>query len=414
MTSKLFDTPRESVKSRRIALFIDEIGNHARGIAKGISLFGRNASWHFFMGTNDSSGTRIAPPLSSLRDFKGHGILAYSRNERLIEAILQTGLPVVNTTLTTFSNKVLPSVISDDFAIGQLAGQYFFNRGFRNFGYCGFGEKILWAQRRKHGFCSLVAEYSRDCDFFEYAVQTKGRTTLATQKRLCSWLKSLAKPVAIYVCSDGIGRVLAECCGQIGIRVPEEVSILGTDNDEVTCEFSNPSLSSISLAKERVGFEAARTLENLIEGAKVHEEPTFIPPIGITSRRSSDVFAVNDPNVATALNYIYHHAGDPIGVDDLLKTVPLCRRYLEIRFKNALGRSPYEEIRRAHVERAKKILVETDWSMDRIAEKSGFSDAKHFYINFRKETQMAPVQFRKRFKSVNFPLTADLDTTYNL
>lgn len=403
---------RKPLPPVRVALFIEQTSNHTRGIAKGISLYARtHGPWHFFMGDPMSGGGRIAPPLENLREFKGDGIIAYTRNERMLKDLLRSGLPVVNTTRTSISPVTLPCIYSDDRAIGALAADYFLQRGFHHLAYCGYGSSIPWSVGRGDGFRSVLRSSGHGCSFHHFQAAGDRRRKFDINQELSNWIAGLDKPLALFCCSDGIGRIAAELCGRMNIRVPEEVAILGVDNDEMICEFSNPSLSSIALAKERVGFEAARMLAHIIHGGRRPRKALLVAPLGITSRRSTDVFAVEDAQVARALSFIHHHADQPIHVANVMKEVPLCRRYLEIRFHRATGRTLYEEIRRAHVERAKKLLVETDWPIERIAEKSGFTDSKHFYTNFRKETQQSPMQYRKHFKADNQPLAYALDAT---
>lgn len=391
----------------KIALFIEQTSNHTRGIARGISLYAQtHGPWIFSIIEQRAAGKLIAPPLDSFEHGDCDGIIAYTSNEKLLQGLLDSGLPVVNTTQTNFSNEELPSVFTDDYVLGRLVADYFIDRGFKEFAFCG---SVLFSRcsgQRGTGFAEQVEAKGFNVSSFPSLDQSSRKIDWKRdQEKVSRWIISRDRPLALFADNDSCGRILADICRKQDIHVPEEIAIVGANNDELICEFSNPHLSSMALAKEQVGFEAAALIEQLVCKEKPPTQPVLVPPLGITTRRSSDIFAVEDPHVAKALNFIYNHAGEAIRVTDVLKKVPLCRRYLETHFRKSIGRSPYEEIRRAHVERAKKLLAETNLPLDRIAEASGFSEMKHLYTNFRKETGISPTQYRKKFKVIGQPDT---------
>ncbi len=387
----------------KIALCIEQTSNHTRGIARGVSLYAQtHGPWIFSIIEEKPSGGFIAPPLKRSKGFDSDGIIAYTQEIAVLDELLQFGIPVVNTTQTTVSDLKVPSVSSDDRALGCLVADYFIARGFGKFAFCGSVSCSPCSFLRGAGFKEELEAKGFSASFFSGVGDPPFRKIdwNRGREKVAQWIKSMDKPLALFADNDSCGRVLSDICRELDLHVPEEVAIVGANNDELICEFSNPHLSSVALAKEQVGFEAAELIEQLIKKKPPPARPILVPPLGITTRRSSEIFAVEDPHMAKALNFIYTYAGEAIGVEDILKELPLCRRTLEIRFRNAIGRSPYEEIRRAHVERAKKLLVETNLPLDRIAEASGFSEAKHFYLNFRKETELSPTQFRKKFRGI--------------
>ncbi len=389
-------------KPLKIALCIEQTSTHTRGIAKGVSLYAQtHGPWIFSIIEEKPSGGFIAPPLKRSKGFDSDGIIAYTQEIAVLDKLLQFGVPVVNTTQTTTSDLKVPSVSSDDRALGCLVADYFIARGFGKFAFCGSVSNSPCSFQRGVGFREELDAKSFSASFFSGSDHPPRNINWnRDREKVAQWIKSMDKPLALFADNDSCGRVLLDICRELDIHVPEEVAIVSANNDELICEFSNPHLSSVALAKEQVGFEAAELIEQLIKKKPSPARPILVPPLGITTRRSSEIFAVEDLHIAKALNFIYTYAGEAIGVEDILKELPLCRRTLEIRFRNAIGRSPYEEIRRAHVERAKKLLAETNLPLDRIAEASGFSEAKHFYLNFRKETGLSPTQFRKKFKGI--------------
>ena len=390
----------------KIALFIEQGSAHTRGIARGVSLYAQtHGPWVFSTLERPENAKLIISPLDNFEHIDSDGVIIYTHDEEVLQKLLRSGRPVVNTTQTATPHPQVTAAFTDDQALGRMVADYFINRGFKEFAFCGscLGSSPCSIQRGT-GFSEQVKGTGFSSSSFP-SLDHPPREIIweQDQEEIAQWIKSLKRPLALFADNDSCGRVIADICRKQSIHVPEDVAIIGVNNDDLICEFSNPHLSSVTLAKEQVGFEAASLLEQLIRKKKPPAHPVLVPPRGITTRRSSDIFAVEDPHVAKALNFIYTHAGESIRVTDVLKEVPLCRRYLEVRFRKALGRSPYDEIRRAHVERAKKLLAETNLPLDQIVTASGFNEIKNFYANFRKETTLSPIQYRKQFKVIGRP-----------
>jgi LacI family transcriptional regulator len=214
---------------------------------------------------------------------------------------------------------------------------------------------------------------------------------------LQTWLQKLPKPIGILASHDIQGVQLSEYCNQLQLRVPDEVSIVGVDDDDLLCELARPSLSSVALPSERIGYQAAMLLFSLLHSKRRKTEAIVLPPGGVVVRQSSDLLSIPDPDVAEALRYIRSNCGRPIQVTDVLHAVSVSRRGLERRFRKCLNRSIFEEINRNHVERARQMLISTNHSMASIADKSGFRDSRHFSILFRKLMGATPTMYRARF-----------------
>jgi LacI family transcriptional regulator len=215
------------------------------------------------------------------------------------------------------------------------------------------------------------------------------------QRRVNRWLAALPRPIAILAVDAYHGRQLAEICHFANVRVPDEVAILAGDTDDLLCEVSTPPLSSISVACERLGHEAAAMLQRMITGDSAPKKPLLIPPHGVVSRQSTDVLSIDDPTVVRALRYIHTHAHHGIVVNDILREVPISRRSLEIQFRSYLGRSPAEEIRRVRLDRGRQLLGRRELSITEIALACGFSNATRFGVAFRKCFGTTPRSFRK-------------------
>jgi LacI family transcriptional regulator len=187
-----------------------------------------------------------------------------------------------------------------------------------------------------------------------------------------------------------------DACRRLGVGVPDEVAVLGVDNDEVLCELAAPPLSSIIPNTHRTGYEAAALLEQMMAGRKMAGETHLIPPSGLATRQSTDALAIEDTNVAQAVRFIREHACQGIRVQDVIRAVPQARRLLESRFRKLLGRTPHEEIIRVQLNRVKQLLVETDLSLSEIATRTGFAHVEYLSVVFKNKAGTPPSQYRAK------------------
>lgn len=227
-------------------------------------------------------------------------------------------------------------------------------------------------------------------------------------------MRHLPTPIGILASTDAQALDVLAACRKENIDVPRCVAVLGVGNDEVSCELALPTLSSIDLSTQRIGYEAARTLDRLMSGEKSTQKLLLVPPAGIVVRESSDIPAVVDPDIAAAIRYISLHVQDHLQVADLLREVPMSRRALELRFFKALGRTPGAEIRRAQVEAAKQVLTETNEPMARVAMVAGFNSAKQLGVTFLRETGMTPTAHRRRSRAQDQRNTASASKAVSL
>ena len=204
------------------------------------------------------------------------------------------------------------------------------------------------------------------------------------------WLKPLPKPIGILTWTTNCGREVINACRKAYLLIPEQIAVLAADEDELLCELCNPPLSGIALTSERIGYEAAATLDRLMQGHRPTENLILIEPTGVISRQSTDTLAIDDEDVARALSFIRSHATKPIQVKDVLCEVAVSRRRLERQFQEILGRTPAAEIRRMHFEHAKNLLAETDMTVPEVAEASGFGSREYLAYAFKTETGPTP------------------------
>ena len=348
--------------------------------------------------------TPIAPdcraldsPLVETQD----GFVAHVFTKALAEGLAALGKPVVNVS-GVLPELPFPRVVVDHQAVGRLAAEHILSRGLRQFGFVGYPQHDF-SLAREAGFRREIESAGRAGAVFRVGTQKLGDPTglWRWNSVLLGWLKSLPKPVGVFASHDSQGVQVSEYCRHLGFNVPDEVAIVGVDDDDLLCDLARPSLSSVALPGERIGYEAAGMLEQLVLGKRLSTPRLELPPIRLVVRQSSDIQALPDAEVAMAVRYIRDHAMQPIRVQDVMRAVPTSRRSLERRFRRLLQRGIFEEIRRAHLEQAKKLLADSDMPMSLVAQRSGFTDSRQLSIVFRQETGMPPTRFRQKYRSRN-------------
>ncbi len=299
-------------------------------------------------------------------------------------------VPVVNVS----SRRDVPAlhqVRVDDHAIGRLAAQYLLERAMKRFGFVGPLDEPQ-SEQRMNGFSEFLDARELTCQTFPWAATTGG----FDWSRLMDWLRSRQFPIAIVCNNDETGRLVTQACWECGIAVPEQVAVLGTDNDDVFCDASQPALSSIETGTARVGMEAARYIDLMLTGKSPEPRDLRIPPMNVRERASTDIVAIDDPELAAALQFIREHACDGITVDDALKVTGLNRRLLERRFKEHVGCSPLEQIHRVRMNRAHDLLTNTNLPLKQVAQKSGFAYLQTFYRTFTSHFGESPGGVRRK------------------
>jgi len=376
-----------------VALLIETSNAYARGLLRGIVSYIRaHQPWSIYLPEQG----RGDPSADWLLRWRGDGLIARIENERIAAIVAQTRLPVVDISAGRYLSYV-PCVETDNQAIAQAAVDHFVERGFRNLAFC--GEPVFaWSNERQRYFQQIVTQKGLHCFLFTPS-SSRGRTKVLLarqQQELAEWLRSLPKPVGVFACYDIRAQQLLEVCRTLGLAVPEKLAVLGVDNDELICNLTTPPLSSVILNTHRTGYEAAALLDRLLTGHKVLPEVIPIAPLGIQTRQSTDILAIDNRDVAAAVRFIREHACAGVNVGDILSVVPLSRRVLESLFRKYLGRTPHEEIVRLKVERVKLLLAETDLSMVEIAQRSGFSHVEYMSAAFKRTVGVAPSQYRRQ------------------
>ena len=369
--------PQLSDRRRRpvIGVIVNNVGGYSRSVVRGITSFAFARAW-----TCRVQGVNETSMIVNLIDYDGLIVQAATAEQA---ALLARGAtPLVNVSSALPLSR-FQSVVSDDIAVGRLGADYFLRRGYRQFVFVA-SDTREFVKLRHHGFSDRLAEAGAQC------------ALVSDLSTLPQTLGAMEKPIAVMGCNDRGALTALDACRDAGLKVPDDVAVLGVDNDDLVQSLAYPPLSTINTARERIGFEAAAMLEQLMLGKPAGPSPRVIPPTGVITRQSTDLIAFEDTDVAEAARYIHAHAGRPITVNDVLREVPLSRRQLERRFRAALGRSILDEILRCRLDRAKQLLLETELTLPQIALASGFTSASYFSVVFRKATDATPGDYRNR------------------
>ena len=294
--------------------------------------------------------------------------------------------PVVNVS-NRGTGRLITSVLNDDRLIGEMAARYFLHKGFRQFIFYGNAE-LHFSQLRLEGFSSIIRRAG-----YTVHVQNSGSGNLPHD-----WLRVTAPSTALLCSEDNVAFTVYRACWELDIKIPQDIAILGVNNDETYCLSGTLGLSSIMLGSEKLGYEAARLLDRLMRGAPLPTGPVLIPPLNVVTRISTDIQSVRDEFVRKALSYIQDNLERNFQVEEMLDHLSVGRRTLERKFKEHLGHSPHHAITRARVEKAKRLLEATQLKMEDIAQRCGFSEARILYRNFRLITGDSPARYRKSFR----------------
>ncbi len=329
---------------------------------------------------------------------KPHGIIAYVE-EGYLSDLRRLNVPVVDVS-NWLIERAFPSVLPDDSAIGHLAATYLLDLGLQRFGTIG-PSQAAFSQTREAAFAESIRKEGFMVErIHESRRPPPGGATApeGVDPRLFAWLHEIPKPAGVFATTDNMAAEVLQACRIGGVQVPEQVCVLGVDNDELTARVTHPPLSSVALPTQKIGFEAGRLLDQLMSGAPPPAAPVLLPPVGVVARQSTNLLAIADPDVLTAVRFIREQVHRQVKVRDVLASVLVNRRYLERKFRETLGRTPLQEIRRARVEKAKELLSGTDLTMPVVARRSGFPNPERLANVFRAATGMTPTGYRRKFR----------------
>jgi LacI family transcriptional regulator len=346
--------------------------------------------------------TSIVPELHARRvpdRFRPDGLIAAVNTPQLARSLAHARRPVVDVA-AVIPGLRFPRVGVDNVRVGQLAVAHFVERGLRQLAFLGPPD-YLFSIEREAAFCQAarqaglaVACYKRIARLPYDPLGRRWDLNAAAQR----WLRRLPRPVGVFVPNDLWGVQVAQACWCAELRIPEDVAILGVDDDDLHCQMTRPPLSSIVVPAQQIGYEAAALLDRLLAGEKPPPQPILLPPTGVSTRRSTELLAVEDRDVVTAVRFIREHAYQPLRVGDVLREVAVGRRTLERRCHQTLGWGLGEEIQRAHLELARRLLAQTDLPMKCLAQRAGFSGFRHMAVVFRQKLGLSPTAYRRQLR----------------
>jgi LacI family transcriptional regulator len=386
-------------EERNVAVIVETSNSYARGILRGIHEYARtHHGWNLYL----TEHGRHERDDSFFDGWKFDGIIARIETPSMARLIMAMGVPTVDVSAARLIEDI-PWVETDDEMITRLAIDHLRDCGLQNFAF--FGDPFYnWSIWRQQTFERILGRpdiiRSR---IFNLPARKEPRVHWWTQREaIRDWLAGLPKPVGIFACYDACGQQLLEICRHFDFKVPEDIAVIGVDNDELLCELATPSLSSVIPNSFKTGAYAAEILERMMCGARLAARKYSIEPLGVRPRVSTDVLTVGDPHVAKAIAFIRQKAHENIRVEDVLSIVPLSRRILEARFRRALNRTPHQEILRVRINAVRELLLETDMSLSEISEALGIEYPEYLSVFFKKATGLTPRAYRDQVRGRAF------------
>lgn len=378
---------------RRIALLIETSTSFGRGLLRGISRYAKTRrNWDLFF---EPGGPEETFPL--LKRWKPHGMLVRVHQRRMANRVLKAGIPAVD--LGYVIPDLFPwSLSNHQEEVGRAAAEHLLGRGFQHFAFCGWGPQDPsardWETRRLDSFQATVG--TPKVVVYSWPARANERLWRREQSRLARWLKGLPKPIGLFASNDIRASHVLSAARLAGLRVPEDIGLIGVDNDEVLCEVTSPTLSSVALDLEGMGMRGAKLLDGLLDGKDFQGEVIRVPPIGVVARQSTDVVATDDDHVVRAVRHMRDHLAEGIDIRDVVAALPISRKALELRFKAALHRTPLDELNRLRIERARELIGQTTMPIKQIAGECGFRYLENFHATFRRLTGKTPGEYRKQ------------------
>ncbi len=377
---------------RQVALLMRINKDYDRQIIAGISQYAGQNNWSVYL--QDEPHERV--PKQS--QWLGDGIIADLDDPETARIVGRAGVPAVGIGGYSYPAQLpfaIPYVATDDVANGRLGAEHLINCGLRHFAFCGIPATKYnsWARHRERAFVDALSEAGYICSVYR-GRHRSARNWESVQRGLLDWLDGQETPLGIMCCDDPRARHVVEACRRSGRRIPEDVAVLGVDNDLLMCELCNPPLSSIQHGAVEIGLRAGEVLDRLMSGQTDIPQWSVVPPKGVVQRRSTDVMNSPHPTVTEALRFIRENAGVPISVSQVARHVAVSRSTLDREFRRCLGRTTHGEIERVRLDVAKRLLTGTDQPLRIIARQAGYSNEQYFSFVFKSTLNMTPGEYR--------------------
>ncbi len=381
-------------QTRRIALVLSATDIYSHRISAGIGQYAdAHEPWDFYL--------HVGRPrtLNTIAGWPADGIITNTLEGNFGDVVSRSGIPAVAIT-NRRPEGPLSRVIVDDAAVAQVAAAHLLDFGLKHFAYLGHADRRHGGSGlRGRAFAAAIEEAGGTCNLRRSRAVHGRRAWEAVQDDLAAWLLGLPSPMGLFAYTDFEAWPAAQACRRVGLRVPDDVAVLGVTDDPLVTRLATPPLSSVSLPLEKLGYEAAALLDRLIRGEQAPAAPVTIPPEGVIARRSTELMAVADEDVVRALRHIEANARRALSVDEVCEAVAVSRRTLQRKMQATLGRSLRAEIRRVRVDRACSLLRDTDLAIAQVGRQCGFRYTHHFCRVFRRELDCTPSSYRARYRS---------------
>lgn len=393
-------------KRKKIALLIESSRAYGRGVILGIANFA-HAHDNWLMFHHERLLSEGIPDW--FEKLNPDGVIVRTDNRSAYEKVIARNIPTVDLR-ATYNDESMYVVETNDELVAQMAADHLLVKGHRRFAFCGFAG-ANYSVRRLKFFRSYLASKGLDVHVYETEHEIPGgdasaivpeeeistieSSCLVAEPKLTEWLESLPKPIGVMACNDARGTQILNICRSRQIVVPEEVSVISVDDDDVICNLADPPLTSVKNNTRLIGYRAAEIMQSMFLEQPIAKRVHLIAPTGVEVRVSTETTAISDQLVAQALFYIREHACEGISVADVVTAVPVSRATLERRFRAATNRSINEEISRVKIARIKQLLIETDLKLSAIARMTGFNHTEYMASLFKKESGITPGQYRR-------------------
>lgn len=383
----------------KVALVFKTRFEENQRILKAISNFNRfHENWTAFV--DDQAVSQSNP--SWLLKKRWDGVITKHTAPDLISSCVERSIPIVDLSDDNNHYSNVPKIRPDNVALGHKGAEYFKDKGYQHYAFCGFSSED-WARDREDGFTEALKLSGHTLFTFDsaYPKVNEPEWEETEERKIRDWLKNLPNPLALMCCNDLRALQVINACRDLELQVPEDVAILGVNNETVRCELSIPQLSSIPINTEYYGHMAAKAITGMITGKDPEFRELFIDPLDVVSRRSTDALCIDDKQIAAALHIIKRDACSGLSVDQIVDQMHVSRSMLERRFRKYLGKSPQMEIRTVQMQKIKQLLRETNYTLAHIADLAGFDHPEYMSVVFKKMMHLTPIQYRKQTGSQN-------------
>lgn len=387
--------PRTVKAAPKVALLVESSRSYGRELLRGIAQFARTRSRWSLLHQEMTIDMQLP---SWMREGALDGIIARV-DARTIQPIRELGVPCVDVRCSGRFEGI-PQVETDDCRVAEIAFEHLIERGFRRFAFCGY-QHAHFSDTRRNSFEELVRKADCELSIFETPGQPGSTLSfleeagLVNEAPLSTWLKTLVPPTGLFACNDVRGQQVLNACRELEFAIPDDIAVVGVDDDDAICPLTDPPLSSVRPDAETVGYRAAEILNEMMSGkTKAMDSVEYVPPTGIIQRLSTQVNAVEDREVARVCRFIREHACNGIDVADVAEFTSLSRRQLERRFRMELNRTPRQIITGVQIAKVKQLLVETDLTLEQIAPLAGYSHKESLSAVFKRDVGMTPGNWR--------------------